>query len=87
MQVGFKAISDHLKRHNIKVHDARRAKEAWLASEMCRRIADETYLDEQKFYYFSNRHIKFEYLNARIVHKEELAYLRYLMRRLPNWWC
>lgn len=87
MQVGFRAVSDHLKKHNIKLHDARRAKEAWLASEMCRRIADETYMEDQKFFYFSKRNPKYEYVNARTIYKENLEYLRYLLRRLPNWWC
>lgn len=89
MQVGFKGISDHLIKHNIKKHDKKRARQLLVTSELCKRLAN-----EEQYDYWLHKIVKSNGKNYKryadhhnYMWKQDLDYLRKMLRFLPHWWC
>lgn len=89
MQVGFKGISDHLIKHNIKKHDKKYARQLLVVSELCRRLSAEDQYD-----YWLHQMVKKDGKNYRryadhyrYMYDQDLAYLQKMFKFLPHWWC
>lgn len=83
MEKATRELSCHLKTHNIVKDAKKRAKQALIFSELCKRIADEDVYYEDKYF---NRHKRFTYQNFRYRYNYDVQYLGKLTKYIPYWW-
>jgi hypothetical protein len=83
IQRASKELSVHLRTHNLVKHAKKRAKQALIFSELCRRLADEdVYYEEPYFRAGQGR----KYSQFRYRYNYDIQYLGKMTKYIPYWW-
>lgn len=77
-------IANHLNKHNIRVDSHKRAKELTIVACLCKRLREDDYFSVKHYFNDSNK-TKFNY--HKYMYNQDLELLRYILRKLPFWWC
>lgn len=86
MQKATRELSNHLREHNIVKDAKKRAKQALIFSELCRRLADEDVYYENPYFNRSMGRNRRYYETWKYRYNYDLQYLGKMTKYIPYWW-
>lgn len=88
MEHSSRDIANHLNKHNITTDARKRARELTIVACLCKRLREEDYFTTcYTNAYFNNTSKTSKFDHYKYMYQQDLDYLRFMLRRLPFWWC
>lgn len=87
MQRSSRDLSDHLYAHQVFKQSAKRARQARVFSELCKRIVDEEVYYTEPYFKAPCRKDRFgRYSRSIYRYNYDIEYLGKMIRHIPGWW-